>query len=316
MASYKSADSIDQLIRDFLLYLKNEKQLSPNTVSAYQRDLQHFAQFQTETEIPFKGIQSHHIRQFVAHRHRAGASGKSLQRGLSAIRMFYQYLLRTGASKSNPALGVATPKTPKKLPKTLDTDQVNQLLNGNQGKWHELRDHAILELFYSSGLRLSELSEASLDRLDRNDGTIRVIGKGSKARVVPVGRAALNAIDRWLAVRTDLPKSKQTIADPEALFLSEQGKRLSQRSIQLRVKKWALAKGLPGNLHPHMLRHSFASHMLESSQDLRAVQEMLGHSDISTTQIYTHLDFQHLANVYDKAHPRAHKKVTGFEEDD
>jgi integrase/recombinase XerC len=165
-----------------------------------------------------------------------------------------------------------------------------------------------MELFYSSGLRLSELVGVNLNSIDLDDATIRVLGKGRKERIVPVGQAAVKAVRAWLLIRTELPKKNAIVHDDEALFLSETGRRLGQRSVQNRVKQWALARGLPGNLHPHMLRHSFASHILESSQDLRAVQELLGHADISTTQIYTHLDFQHLTEVYDKSHPRAQKK--------
>lgn len=301
-------------IDEFIDYLRSERQLSPHTIKSYRRDLLQFQEY-LDSRITISGVSSHHVRQFVAHRHRQGSSGKSLQRSLSAIRVFYHFLIRQGVVENNPALGVVTPKTAKKLPKTLDTDQVTQLLNANDGTWHGLRDHAILELFYSSGLRLSELTGADLDKLDLNDGTIRVLGKGSKTRIVPVGQAAIKAIQNWLAARPNLPRQNANIEDDNALFLSERGARLGQRSIQNRVKEWAIKHGLPGNLHPHMLRHSFASHLLESSQDLRAVQELLGHSDISTTQIYTHLDFQHLANVYDKAHPRAQKRKTTSTED-
>lgn len=309
MSQVSDTSPIDTSVKAFLRYLETERQLSPNTVLGYRRDLEKFAGFLVTEDIPAQSVQTHHIRQYVAGQHRKGASGKSLQRALSAIRMYYQYMIRQGHTRSNPALGVATPKTPKKLPKTLDTDQVTQLLSSGVKDWHRLRDHAILELFYSSGLRLTELAQADINKIDLEAGTIRVVGKGNKARLVPVGSIAITAIKTWLDVRADLPNKQRTIEDPEALFVSELGRRLSQRSIQLRVKKWAAEKGIPGNLHPHMLRHSFASHLLESSQDLRAVQELLGHSDISTTQIYTHLDFQHLANVYDKSHPRAQRKT-------
>ncbi len=316
-ASDKSAVNreLEKSIVEFLLYLENERQLSRNTILGYQRDLTSFASYSHSEKIAVSSVQTHHVRQYVANQHRKGASGKSLQRALSAIRMYYQFLIREGLARNNPALGVATPKAAKKLPKTLDTDQVNQLLAGKPGDWHGLRDHAILELFYSSGLRLTELAQADLNKLDLSAGTIRVLGKGNKVRVVPVGSIAVQAIRDWLEIREHLPNKNRLIAETEALFVSEQGRRLSQRSIQLRVKKWAMEKGIPGHLHPHMLRHSFASHLLESSQDLRAVQELLGHSDISTTQIYTHLDFQHLANVYDKAHPRA-GRVTKETSDD
>ena len=295
-------------VSDFLAHLHHERGLTENTISNYKRDLENFSAFLETDNIAFNRVSSHHIRAFVSARHRRGASGKSLQRALSAIRTFYHYLVREQLASINPALDIATPKTAKKLPKTLDTDQVSQLLNANTSKWHNVRDHTIMELFYSSGLRLSELVGANLSSIDLDESTIRVLGKGRKERLVPVGKVANQAIKHWLEMRTDLPKKNAIVHDMEALFLSENGRRLGHRSVQNRVKQWALDRGLPGNLHPHMLRHSFASHMLESSQDLRAVQELLGHSDISTTQIYTHLDFQHLTDVYDKAHPRAQKK--------
>lgn len=303
-----SAASATDAIAEFLTHLSTERQLSPHTVSNYRRDLSQFETYLNEVKVNVQDVQTHHVRQFVAHRHRGGASGKTIQRCLSAIRMFYHYQIKLDHVKNNPALGVVTPKSPKKLPKTLDADQINQLLTTNDNSWHGIRDVAILELFYSSGLRLSELVGADIDKLDLTEGTIRVLGKGNKSRVLPVGSAAIDAVQRWLTERPNLPRKNAVLEDDNALFVSERGKRISQRSIQERVKQWALKHGIPGNLHPHMLRHSFASHMLESSQDLRAVQELLGHSDISTTQIYTHLDFQHLANVYDKAHPRAQKK--------
>jgi len=235
-------------------------------------------------------------------------SGKSIQRQLSAIRTFYNYLLREGITKNNPALELSAPKSTKKLPRTLDTDQISQLLSHHEKDWHGLRDHAILELFYSSGLRLSELVGCNIDSVDFEDRTVRVLGKGSKERIIPLGKMAATAILSWLKIRQELPRKNQQIHDTQALFLSERGGRLSARSVQNRLSRWAISKGLPGKLHPHMLRHSFASHILESSHDLRAVQELLGHADISTTQIYTHLDFQHLTKVYDKAHPRAQRK--------
>lgn len=300
---------MQQDIQSFLAHLIDERGLSPNTIESYARDLRFFTDFLENQNLDWKRVASHNVRQFVANRHRKGASGKTIQRNLSAIRMFYHYAIREQKVVANPALDIATPKTAKKLPKTLDTDQVAQLLDTTVSRWHEVRDHTMLELFYSSGLRLSELAGADLDKVDLQDGSIRVVGKGNKERLVPVGRDAIKAISQWLKIRLDLPKKPADVQSCNALFLSETGRRLGARSIQQRVKKWAMTKGLPGNLHPHMLRHSFASHMLESSQDLRAVQELLGHSDISTTQIYTHLDFQHLAKVYDNAHPRALKKT-------
>ena len=301
-------------INDFLVHLKNEKRLAQNTTENYQRDLKQLLTFATEQDIgEWNKLADHHLRFYVAQNHRRGLSGKSQQRKLSTVRTFFHYLIREGHAKANPAIGLAAPKTAKRLPRTLDTDQMSQLLdqrpasNAPSNQWHTTRDQAMLELLYSSGLRLSEIVGSNIPSIDWDDATIRVIGKGNKERVIPVGSMALKAIKRWLSVRDQLPLKKQVISCPQALFLSERGDRLSARSVQTRLTQWARSKGLPGKLHPHMLRHSFASHLLESSQDLRAVQELLGHADISTTQIYTHLDFQHLAQVYDKAHPRAHK---------
>ncbi len=300
---------VDTAIEDFLTHLNDERGLTQNTIQNYRRDLANLSEFLETTA--WNKVSSHQVRSFVATSHRKGASGKSLQRALSAIRTFFHYLIREHRASINPAIDIATPKTAKKLPRTLDTDQVAQLLNAPAREWHNMRDHAIMELFYSSGLRLSELVGANITSIDFDESTIRVLGKGRKERLVPVGKEAINALKTWLTIRQDLPRKKALLKEPEALFLNESGGRLGQRSVQNRVKEWALKRGLPGNLHPHMLRHSFASHMLESSQDLRAVQELLGHADISTTQIYTHLDFQHLADVYDKAHPRAQKKQEG-----
>ena len=309
-----SSISQEKLINDFLAHLKNEKGLAQNTTENYQRDLKQLLTFATEQDIgEWNKLADHHLRFYVAQNHRRGLSGKSQQRKLSTVRTFFHYLIREGHAKANPAIGLAAPKTAKRLPRTLDTDQMSQLLDQHSAssapssQWHTTRDQAMLELLYSSGLRLSEIVSSNIPSIDWDDATIRVIGKGNKERVIPVGSMALKAIKRWLSVRDQLPLKKQVISCPQALFLSERGDRLSARSVQTRLTQWARSKGLPGKLHPHMLRHSFASHLLESSQDLRAVQELLGHADISTTQIYTHLDFQHLAQVYDKAHPRAHK---------
>ncbi len=226
----------------------------------------------------------------------------SLQRNLSAIRAFYRYLIKHGYSKKNPAQGVVTPKTEKKLPKTLDVDQSVQLVEINSSEPLAIRDRAIFEILYSSGLRLSELVSLDLDSIDINEALVTVTGKGKKTRKIPVGKKAIIAINNWLKIRKNY-----TTDDVKALFVSQRGSRLGSRSVQKRLNEWAIKQGLATDVHPHMLRHSFASHILESSSDLRAVQELLGHSDISTTQIYTHLDFQHLAKVYDKAHPRAKK---------
>ncbi|PCC99691.1 tyrosine recombinase XerC [Halopseudomonas pelagia] len=287
----------------FYRYLRNERQLSPRTLEAYRHDLEGLRDFLAERKIDrWQALDTPQLRLFVAQRHQAGLSGRSLQRLLSAVRSLYSYLIRERLCKHNPAVDLRAPKSPRKLPKALDADLTSQLLNDNSDDdWLAVRDHAMLELFYSSGLRLSELASLDVLALDSAQGEVRVLGKGNKTRLVPVGRLALEALERWL------PARMLVAGDNPALFVGKQGRRLSARAIQLRVRAWGV-QHIGQNLHPHMLRHSFASHMLESSGDLRAVQELLGHADISTTQIYTHLDFQHLAQVYDQAHPRAKRK--------
>lgn len=292
-------------IQDFLRYLKSEKQLALKTQENYQRDLeklQIFCQAQNITNL--NQIDAQHIRLLIAGLHRKGLSGRSLQRVLSGIRSFFVYLQKHRRVKINPTHGISAPKTDKPLPKTLDVDQVNQLLEINGDSWLDVRDRAVLELFYSSGLRLSELCSLNLADLDLRAATVRVTGKGNKTRELPVGRYACKALTQWLRIRDEVK-----VQDAEALFLSKLGKRLSSRSVQKRLEQHSIRQGMASPINPHMLRHSFASHMLESSSDLRAVQELLGHANISTTQVYTHLDFQHLAKVYDKAHPRAQKKT-------
>ncbi len=288
----------------YLQHLRHERRLSPHTLSNYGRDLERIRDWCGEQEITdWKQLNQHQIRGYMAGRHRQGISGKSLQRELSSLRSLYRYLLREGASACNPAQGIRAPKSGARLPATLDVDQLAKLLNKTTDQPLELRDLAIMELFYSSGLRLAELVSLELTDVDLDDGTLEVTGKGAKTRRVPVGRKARQAISTWLRVRGSLADTTET-----ALFVSRRGGRIQPRTVQARLKKWALKHGAPRSLHPHLLRHSFASHLLESSADLRAVQELLGHADISTTQIYTHLDFQHLAQVYDDAHPRAKKK--------
>ncbi|OOZ39636.1 tyrosine recombinase XerC [Solemya pervernicosa gill symbiont] len=288
----------------FLEHLQSERRLSAHTSNNYQRDLQNFLNFCNEREFEqWSSLLEADIRNYIASRHRKGLAGSSLSRELSALRSFYNYLLREEVVTLNPAQGVRAPKTPRKLPKTLDVDQTARLLQIDDDDPLAVRDAALMELIYSSGLRLAEVVGLDLGSLDLRDATVKVVGKGSKERMVPVGRLALQAVEKWLKVRGSLAKVEET-----ALFVSKRGSRISDRSVQKRLKEWAVKQGLDSSLHPHMLRHSFASHMLESSSDLRAVQELLGHADISTTQIYTHLDFQHLAKVYDKAHPRARKR--------
>lgn len=332
----------EQRIDAYLRHLETERRLSPHTLSAYRRDLQSLLGFARRHSIPIEDMDSHAVRRFAAECHRRGGaprggraprglSPRSVARRLSAVRCFYAWLLRSRIIGSNPAADVQAPRPKRRLPSTLDADQMASLLapaddpaarSGDAGSAQQggpgidesdplmVRDRAILELFYSSGLRLAELAGLDLVDLDAADRTVRVTGKGDKVRVVPVGVPALEALKAWIAVRVDIAAPGET-----AIFVglrrtryAGRGTRLTRRTIQLRVKLWARRRGTPVGVHPHMLRHSFASHMLESSGDLRAVQELLGHASISTTQVYTHLDFQHLAQIYDKAHPRAKRR--------
>ena len=293
-----------QELAAFLARLKNERRLSPHTLSAYQRDLNALIGFCEREQIAsFTALDSFVVRRFAADAHRRGLGPRSVARRLSAVRTFLSYLVETGVIKANSAVHVQAPKAPRRLPATLDADQVASLLAISGEDPLTLRDRAILELFYSSGLRLAELVGLDLGDVDAADRTVRVLGKGSKVRVVPVGKQALAALHDWLQVRPELARHGEL-----ALFVTRRGERVSARAVQLRVNEWARRQGAPTGVHPHMLRHSFATHVLESSGDLRAVQEMLGHASLSTTQIYTHLDFQHLAHVYDQAHPRAKKR--------
>jgi integrase/recombinase XerC len=288
----------------FIENLRSVRRLSPKTQESYSRDLSHLiAWAKTQSILSWSDLSAPYIRIYVGHLKTEGLSGRSIQRALSALRSFYAYLISTGVAQDNPALDIPAPKSPKKLPKSLNIDEITHMLSGDYGDWHNIRDKAMFELFYSSGLRLSELVSINLDDLDMSQAMLRVTGKGSKQRDIPVGAQALDAIKEWEAFRQDVP-----LLDESALFVSQNGRRISARNVQARLKRWASMKGLSGQVSPHTLRHTFASHMLESSQELRAVQELLGHSDISTTQVYTHLDFQHLSQVYDAAHPRAKKK--------
>ncbi|MES2819118.1 MAG: tyrosine recombinase XerC [Pseudomonadota bacterium] len=284
----------------YLDHLRTERQVSPHTLTAYRQDLHKLLALCEQQAIDgWAALEVRSLRRFVAQLHQQGQSSRSLARLLSATRGLYLYLSRQGLCQHDPASGVTPPKGERRLPRTLDADRALQLLDGTvEDDFIARRDQAMLELFYSSGLRLSELVGLNLQQLDLAEGLVQVLGKGSKVRVLPVGRLAREALSQWLALRV--------LANPadDAVFISQQGRRLGPRAIQLRVRQ-AGVRELGQHLHPHMLRHSFASHLLESSQDLRAVQELLGHADIGTTQIYTHLDFQHLATVYDNAHPRA-----------
>jgi integrase/recombinase XerC len=288
-------------ITRFLHHLRTERRLSVSTAQHYRRDLEALQAWCREHGIDdWRRLDTRQVRQYAAQAHRRGLSGRSIQRRLSALRTFYHYLLREGAVQRNPGLDVQAPRAPRHLPDTLNVDDLDRLLRGRSDDPLVVRDIAILELFYSSGLRLAELVALDVTDLDLDERMVRVTGKGAKTRVVPVGAKASTALQAWLALRP-------CAAGETALFTARTGRRLGARGVQQRVRQHARQRQLPGNLHPHTLRHSFASHLLESSGDLRAVQELLGHADISTTQIYTHLDFQHLAQVYDQAHPRARK---------
>jgi len=299
-------DQLQIPINSFLSSLRYERRLSDHTISNYERDLMRLKLFCASQEITdWTQIENKHIRQCVAKMHRQSLSGKTIQRFLSATRSYFRYLVRERLAKVNPATDVVSPKSAKRLPKTLSVDQVGRLLDGETDTNDPLalRDQAMFELLYSSGLRLSELTGLELNNLDLASAQIRVLGKGQKVRYLPVGKHAVLALKNWLKARGGLAGQGE-----QAVFVSRRGTGMGVRAVELRLKQWAMQKGLGVDVFPHMLRHSFASHLLESSGDLRAVQELLGHADIATTQIYTHLDFQHLASVYDKAHPRARKK--------
>lgn len=291
-------------IDGYLAHLSRERRLSPHTASNYARDLRALAEFAERGGIgEWTSLDSQHIRVFAAREHAAGLGPRSVQRRLSAVRGFFNYLLRERVVKSNPAVDIRAPKAAKRLPGTLDVDQISQLLEIPLDDALAVRDKAIMELFYSSGLRLDELVSLDLGQLDLADRTVRVLGKGRKQRIVPVGRKAEAALRAWLRERAALARPDET-----AVFVGRNGGRLKHRAVQTRIAYWARRQGLPLHVHPHLFRHSFATHLLESSRDLRGVQELLGHADISTTQVYTHLDFAHLARTYDASHPRAKRK--------
>jgi integrase/recombinase XerC len=293
-----------QLLETFLRHLGEERRLSPLTLTHYGRDLAQCAAYCDGAGIrDWEALTTAAVRGWVAAMHRRGLSGKSIGRALSALRGFYRYLLREQEVARNPASGVAAPKSARRLPKTLSADQAARLVSLEAGDPLAWRDRALLELLYSSGLRLAEIVNLDLAELDLAGGLVRVTGKGRKVREVPVGAEARAALREWLAQRGRFAKPEEP-----AVFVARNGRRLSPRAVQARLRHWGARQGMEMPVHPHMLRHSFASHVLESSGDLRAVQEMLGHANLSTTQIYTHLDFQHLAHVYDKAHPRARRR--------
>jgi len=294
----------DSELQVFFQFLKTEKRYSKHTLSSYQRDLNAFVQYCQQAELAdWQAIDHQHIRSYAAQAHRKGLSGTSIQRLLSSIRSLFKYLLKYHKVKHNPAVGVSAPKSLRKLPEVLTPDDLDNLMRLDETDPLAVRDMAIMELLYGCGLRLSELVGLDLNKIEWQEQTLDVIGKGSKQRLVPFGNKALKALKKWIKSRDLLVNENE-----QAVFISQRGSRISASSVQQRLKKWAKVKGLDRSVYPHLMRHSFASHILQSSHDLRAVQELLGHANLSTTQIYTHLDFQHLAKVYDSAHPRAKTK--------
>jgi integrase/recombinase XerC len=306
-------------VAQFRRYMTIERNLSAHTDSNYARDLAALVKFCDAHKLEdWSAVDSQHVRLFAAHSHAKGLAGRSIQRRLSAVRSFFEFLVKETRVQElarerpaelinvtrNPAVDVRAPKARRRLPETLDADQMASLLEIPAGDIFVTRDRAIMELLYSSGLRLAELVSLDLSGLDLSDRTVRVVGKGDKTRIVPVGTEALSALRQWLTERVSIAKSGET-----ALFVGRSGERLGRRAVQTRVAYWARRQGVSMRVYPHLFRHSFASHLLESGGDLRGVQELLGHADIATTQIYTHLDFQHLARIYDKTHPRARTKA-------
>ena len=287
----------------FAQHLSSERRLSPHTVAAYRRDVAALAAWCRGAAVSWRELDHQHVRAFAARSHAQGLTARSVQRRLAAVRSFLDFLLREGVVAANAALEVRAPKAGRRLPLTLDVDQMARLLSLPAREPLQLRDLALMELLYSSGLRLGEIVGLQCSDVDLSDRQVRVLGKGRKERIVPVGTVAVQALRAWLAVRARL-----AVSGEGALFVGRSGRRLGARAVQLRIAEHARAMGVPLHVHPHMFRHAFATHLLESSHDLRAVQELLGHASISTTQVYTHLDFQHLARTYDAAHPRARRR--------
>ena len=293
-------------ISSFLKHLSVEKRLAKNTVLSYQRDLKSLEKFITEQKNrTLETSTGADVKDFVASDFKKGLSARTIQRKTSAIRAFFDFLEEIEEIKVNPAKNIRSPKTKSNLPRTIDPDQITKILKGSSNTVFEVRDKAMLELFYSCGLRLSELVGLNLTDVSLAESSLKVLGKGNKERILPIGRKAKEALLKWLKRRGQVKKNQNTSV--KALFLSNRGTRISRRNVQKRLTVWGKKLGVAEKIYPHKIRHSFATHLLESSQDLRAVQELLGHENIGTTQIYTHLDFQHLAKIYDKAHPRARR---------
>ena len=297
-------NSLQKPIEEYLNHLASQRGLSPITIKNYQRNLAEFVTLVTDTQLTdWRDLESDHVRLMVKQLNQKGIKARSIATKLSALRSFLEYLVQNEVLTFNPAKGIAAPKLDKPLPKNISVDEVFQLLDINEDDPLSLRDQAMMELMYSSGLRLSELVGINLKDIKLREKELIVLGKGSKQRLLPITKRAVDTIKAWLKIRPEFCESGET-----ALFTSKLKKRISVRSVQARMEKWGLQQNLPSHLNPHKLRHSFATHMLESSGNLRAVQTLLGHADLSTTQVYTHLDFQHLAEVYDKAHPRSKRK--------
>jgi len=290
-------------LQGYLDWLRNEKRYSELTIENYARDLGHL--FDLSADTPLANLKIHQIRRFIAQLHGKGLGGRSLARMLSAWRGFFTFLMRDHGLTDNPCAGLRPPKSPKTLPQALSPDEAARMVNLPEDTTEAIRDKAMFELFYSSGLRLAELVSLDLKEMqeDIRAGEVRVTGKGSKTRIVPLGQYACSALQAWISVRGTIAKKGEA-----ALFVGVRGSRITSRVVQMRMKQWGIKQGVSSHVHPHLLRHSFATHVLQSSGDLRAVQEMLGHASISTTQVYTHLDFQYLSKIYDAAHPRAKKK--------
>lgn len=288
---------------DYIQHLTFERGLSPLTCKNYTRDIQLLESLIEDADL--KSVTIQQIRRLIATLHSHGLGSKSIARALSAWRGFFDYLIQHKSFTQNPVIGLRAPKAARTLPQALSVDQVVKFVDIQGDGILDVRDHAILELFYSSGLRLAELVNLDIGMLDFSEGTVTVTGKGNKTRIVPLGSHAASALQKWLQQRVNI---KLNDKDKNAVFVTQKGSRITPRAVQYRVKSWAIKQGINTDMHPHLLRHSFATHVLQSSQDLRAVQEMLGHANISTTQVYTHLDFHHLAKIYDNAHPRAKKK--------
>ena len=295
----------DQYLDAFIQMLRSEKYYSEHTCKSYRRDLINFQNFLNQQQVNhWHRVNYREVSAFAAYRHRNGLKSTSIARELSSIRSFFQYLIREKQVSTNPAKEVSAPKSGQPLPKTCDAEKIGRLLrSGKSDDVLFLRDIAMFELMYSSGLRLAELVSLNLGDIDFSQQQLIVTGKGNKTRYLPVGSKACEAVKRWLKDRGNLLRGGDN-----ALFISKLGKRISTRNVQSRLNQLIKRQDIDQHLSPHTLRHSFATHMLESSGDLRAVQELLGHANISTTQVYTHLDFQHLAKVYDAAHPRAKRK--------